>query len=342
MVNDDAQLLPLEKSLKEIAKKAPHEFPNSPTDYFRRYCSVKEWLIDNVYKHIGSALSTEGGIYTDHGMDHFNEVIRYAGLMIGADPLSGNISKTIFPYEIYVLLMAILLHDAGNVFGRKEHEKNAYQLLCEMGPLAGNDNVEKKAIANVAQAHGGKTATGDRDTIGILEENPQHGPVKFRARVLAGILRFADEISEHRGRGARLLLDRNTLSKKSEVYHIYAEAITSVSVDIQGKTIYIIYDIPVEDVKRLWGKDKDQTYLTNEILLRLEKMYLEKLYCGRFMFPLFIVERIKATVNIRGDQMDILAEYPIILEESGYPTSNEKLTSRYPELEGIKIHQRFR
>jgi hypothetical protein len=210
-----------------------------------------------------------------------------------------------------------------------------------MGELSGNDNVQKKQIAEVAQAHGGKTPTGDKDTISILKENPRHNTANFRARVLAGVLRFADEICEHRGRGVRILLDRGKLSKQSEVYHVYAESITSAWVDREAKAIDITYDIPLKDVTRLWGKDESQTYLTDEILLRLEKMDLERRYCGRFMYPVFVADRINVTINILGNQMELLAEFGIRLEESGYPSAPERLASRYPKLQGQTIHKFF-
>jgi metal-dependent HD superfamily phosphatase/phosphodiesterase len=124
MGND--QLLPLEKRLSEAASSLSGDFPTPQTDYFKRYQSVKEWLCNHVYKNIGAALSTDGGIYTDHGEDHFDEVIRYAGLMVGAEEQT-CIPDRLTPYEAYVLLMAILLHDAGNMFGRTGHEKKAYE-----------------------------------------------------------------------------------------------------------------------------------------------------------------------------------------------------------------------
>ena len=337
---DDTQLFPLERLLKEAAQASPNNFPTPQADYFARYRSVKQWLINNVYKHIGAALSTDGGIYTDHGADHFDEVIRYAGLMVGAEEPK-CIPDQLTPHEAYVLLMAILLHDAGNVYGRMGHEKKAYELLTQMGELSGSDNVEKKEIADVAQAHGGKTSTGDKDTIGILNERHRHNSASFRARVIAGVVRFADEVCEHRGRGARVLMERGKLSKKSEIYHVYAESITSAWPDRQGKTIDIMYDIPIKDATRLWGKDSGETYLTDEILLRLEKMDLERKYCTRFMYPVFVADRINATVTIRGDEMEPLAEYPIRLEESGYPSSRERLADRYPELRGQSVYQRF-
>ncbi|MEC4889747.1 MAG: hypothetical protein RI101_06755 [Nitrospira sp.] len=333
-----AHLLPLEACLKEVSASSRNEFPTPQIDYFQRYRSVKEWLINNVYKHIGATLATDGGIYTDHGPDHFDQVIVYAGLMIGAEEPK-CVPDRLKPYEVYVLLMAILLHDAGNVYGRIGHEKKAFKLLSEMGALAGDDNVQKKDIADVAQAHGGETPTGDKDTIGILKEHSRHATASFRAQVLAALLRFADEVCENRGRGARVLLDGGAISKKSEVYHAYAESVTTAWPDRGAKTIDIKYDIPINRATRLWGKGDGETYLIDEILLRLEKMDLERKYCTRFMFPVFRVDRIDVTININGEDMTPIQTHPIRLEESGYPSSPENLAKRYPHLLGQTLHK---
>lgn len=336
---NDAHLFPLEKLLKEASSSYPLQFPTQE-NYFERYMRVKDWLKLRVYPHIGSGLSKDGGIYTSHGEDHFDQVIRYAGHMVGAEE-PNCLPARLKPYETYVLLMAILLHDAGNLYGREGHEKKAFELLNDMGELSGSDNVEKRAIAEVAEAHGGRTAAGDKDTIRNVSEERHHGDVTFRGRMLAGVLRFADEICEHRGRECRVLLKREILPKMSEVYHVYAESITAVRVERQGKTVNIEYDIRSIDATRLWGKDSGEVYLTDEVLHRLEKMNLERIYCGRFMYPLFVAERIKVTIKILDENWQVLEEFPIKLEDPGYPSLSSTLADTYPELGGKIVSHRL-
>ena len=333
-------LLPLEVLLRQACESFPNDFPYPGQDYFGRYYSVKEWLGIHVYPHIGSGLSAGGGIYTSHGSDHFDEVIRYAGLLIGAE--ENCMPSRIAPYELYVLLMSILLHDAGNVFGRDRHEKRPFELLSDMGELAGSDNFEKRAIALVAEAHGGMTKNGDKDTISNLYEQNNQGHVSFRGRLIAAILRFADEICEHRGRGARILLNRGALPPESEIFHLYAESITAVRVDRKSKTINITYDVSVSDATRRWGKNNGNAYITEEILLRLEKMNLERVYCMRFMYEVVTIQRIAATVSIVDRQFNVLEQYAVTLEDLGYPVANAALLARHPDLAGSSVCERFK
>ena len=73
-----------------------------------------------IYPLIGAATSAEDqGIYTDHGPDHFDSVIRYAGKLLNLPVvIEGNEKICISPYEVFILLVSILLHDAGNIYGR--------------------------------------------------------------------------------------------------------------------------------------------------------------------------------------------------------------------------------
>lgn len=337
---NESNLISLERLLQSFFPSQGQSFPNRQEDYFKRYCNVKDWLSNNVYPLIGAALSTDGGIYTSHGADHFDEVILYAGNLLGIDGPE-SVCEELKPYEIYVLLIAILLHDAGNVYGRDEHEKQAFGLLRKMQDISGCDDFEKKAIARVAGAHGGRTSDGGKDTISEVLEKFEKGQVYFRGQMLAALLRFADEICEHRGRDARILLDDDKLPSKSEVYHVYARSIASTNVDKQGRTININFVIPVSDVTKLWGKDETKVYLTDEILERLEKMDRERIYCNRFMGQLVVIQKIKVAINIVDENLDTLEVFPITLEDSGYPILKERLAERNPNLKGQTIHKHF-
>ncbi len=108
-------LLPLEKKLESFATSMQHKFADQHVNYFRRYTTLLDNLRRHIYPHINaglSSLSKSPGLYTDHGERHFDEVVRYAGLILeGVEDLE--------PFELYVLLCAIRIHDAGNVDGRE-------------------------------------------------------------------------------------------------------------------------------------------------------------------------------------------------------------------------------
>lgn len=340
MVNQN-DLLPLERWLYKNRNKKI-KFPNHNNDYFNRYINIKNWLQDNIYKHIGAATSAEdGGIYTDHGPDHFNAVIEYAGKILGINDSKNDIS--IDPYEVFLLLTAILLHDAGNVHGRKDHEKKPLAILTEMGKLAVDDVFEKKIIADIAEVHGGKTKNGDDDTIGNKKwkDRREYGGVSYRPNMIAALVRFADEICENQNRSAKHLIETDSLPKPSEVFHLYAYSIKNVSVDRQDKSIKLEFYIEKKNVFKKFGKLDKEVYLIDEVMARLEKMNSERIYCSRYMYEVIQLRQIKASVFIVDEHFNELKSIELKLEDKGYPSHVNTLAEYYPDWTGEKLKDAF-
>lgn len=347
-MTSDVALFPLEKYLKDHAA-AVADFPNGNTGYFDRYISLKNWLRQNVWHLIGAATSAEdGGLYTDHSQDHFNQVIRFAGKLLGMEDQGSHTGVT--PYEAYLILVAILLHDSGNVFGRAGHEKKAYQILRDAGSSVYTDNFEAKEMARLASVHGGKVldATGgeDKDTIGAMQwpHNRSYLGVSYRPNLVAAIVRFADEICEDSSRAAMYLLENNAVVKASEVFHHYAASIRSVDVDLADKSIQLDYLVDIKQVENKVGKIAEEVYLIDEIFCRLEKMDCERRYCLRFMAEICQIHRVRASITIvRDEDMDEvkLDRLEVLLQESGYPDRLKKLSEVHPTWLGDELKRRL-
>lgn len=340
MVNQN-ELLPVERWLYDNQDKKD-KFPNRSDQYFIRYINIKNWLQDQIYKHIGAATSAEdGGIYTDHGPEHFNAVINYAGKLLGLDESNSNIN--IEPYEVYLLLASILLHDAGNVYGRKEHEKRPLEIINEMGALAVTDKFEGKTIADIAEVHGGKTENGDKDTIGNKKwkDCRHYCGVNFRPNMIAALVRFADEICEDRNRAAKHLIDTESLPKSSEAFHQYAYAINCVVVDRLDKSIRLEFYIDKKNICKKFGKLNEEVYLIDEVMSRLEKMNNERIYCSRYMYEIIQLRQIKASIFIVDEYYNELKTTEFKLEDKGYPSHANLLAKEYPEWVGEKLKESF-
>jgi hypothetical protein len=298
-------LLPLEILLQRKASDIC-ENPNTTDNLFETYTNIVGYLRRNIYPLIDvglAALSEEAGFYTLHGSEHFDEVVKYAGYLLGYERGDEDNICPLNAYELYVLLLAIRLHDAGNAYGRERHEKRAFFILNQMGVLAGSDTFEKRLIADIAEAHGGKTLNNSKDTIGQLTEKKTYGSVDIRPRLLAALVRFADEICENRRRAANLLLDNQSLPKHSEVYHKYASSIKSVKVRPSEKLLDLRFAFSIQDLIRKWGKKKtehgvEEVFLTDEIFERLEKMFIERQYCNKFMREICNIERMRIDIEI--------------------------------------------
>ena len=338
-------LLPLERWFKSQSSNGDH-FPNGNKDYFERYKGIKAYLIKKVYPSIGDALSAEDhGIYTDHGLNHFEAVIRYAGklLSLTADA-NGTEEICISPYEVFVLLVSILLHDTGNIYGRRDHEKHPFRIFTEMGKYLCPDKFEAKIITQISAAHGGTTKLSDgnhsKDTIKLLNDKDEMGGISIKQRLIAALLRFSDEICEDRDRADKFMLDKGILPKESEVFHAYAYGISSVGVDHESKSVNLKIELMKNDVTRLYGKGSEEVFLIDEIFSRLEKMYSEMLYCQRFMSEYIKLDRIRATIIIYDDkEMDLLKEKTFNLEEEGYPLTTKSLHEDHPEWGGSRLKE---
>jgi hypothetical protein len=164
--------------------------------------------------------------------------------------------------------------------------------------------------------------------------------------MIAAIVRFADEICEDRNRSARFLLKRNSLPQKSEIFHAYANSISSVSVDLRSKAVLVKYELEKSIISKTYEKSESgklkQQYLIDEINQRLEKMYTELLYCRSFMIEGVNIDKIKATVAIYDDSSESIEPWKdqaIELKESGYPSNSVSVVQKYPSWNGEDLYK---
>ncbi len=331
--------LPLERKLIEQSVSGIM-FPNGDLTYLAKYVSIKKYLCDNYYQWIGYT-NNSSRVLTDHGVKHIDTVIKHAGMLLG---LNNSLSEyKLLPYETYVLLVAILIHDAGNLYGREGHEGQVFRILNDLGNGL-IDRFEAKNISIVAEAHGGMR-NNSKDTIGQhpFAISKDFGGVSYRPQLLAAILRFADEICEDRYRTSSALVeDESGILQESEVHHQYANSIDSVKYDYEGRSVRIEFKIPKEKTIRKYSLGLKNIYLIDFILERLDKMNMERLYCSRFMLEAVRVDLIHAHVEICSDSsLDTIEHETFQLRDEGYPNLQNSISTKYPEWSGVVLHNRL-
>jgi hypothetical protein len=300
-------LLPLEVRLKQLTQSKKSDFPNQHDDYWNRYSNLVNSLRLNVYPNINAGLaclSKSPGLYTDHGEKHFDEVVRYAGLLY-IDAFESE-KPSLAPYELYLLLCAIRVHDAGNIDGREEHERKAYSILKTYGGEIQRDTAEIGLISEIAQAHGGYADNyKDKDTIGILLETTDVGPIEVRPRLIAAAVRFADEICEHSSRALAHHLNNGNMPADNELFHLYASSIVGAKPNRKNKTFEMRlcfdvgllqkqYPLPKED-----GKPQTFKFLTDDAFDRIAKLNNERVYCNRFLLPHMQIDALEITIEFK-------------------------------------------
>jgi len=341
--------LPLELWLKQLAEEASDQFPVRAANYWNRYSALVDHLRTSIYPHINAGLaclSKSPGIYTDHGGDHFDEVVRYAGLIISDD----RARAVIAPYALYILLSAIRLHDAGNIDGRKDHERRAQAILQDAGSAICPDTFEAKLIGDIAQAHGGVTDDNNKDTIGSLPSDGGFGPINCNPRMIAALVRFSDEICEHTARASAHHLASGTLPPENMLFHLYAHGIKQaipdrstksfrIKLSLDSKYLLNRYPMPGHTVERPLQK-----YLLDDAMDRIQKLDTERRYCNRFLHPQLQTDRIEVEVNIAKVQTingrDLLKQWKqsnLEILDVGYPEDDTTWRSQAANLNGEAI-----
>ena len=241
------------------------------------------------------------------------------------------------PFEIFILLCAIQIHDIGNKNGRVEHTtsfKDNFDRYANESFIT--DAVLKKCIYNIARVHGGKI-NGDADTVEAAKLRVETEIMKFdvRQRLLAAILRFADELADDNTRN----IDVDNMPEYSKIFHAYSNSLHSVTIEkIVKESAYRVnlsYFLSESEAlcerKKLEKDSKGNltpviTTLLREIIKRTIKMEYERRYCARYFLPYFTLKSIRVVIEFDIDDPP-MEPIEYTLEETGYPSANIELSS---------------
>lgn len=237
---------------------------------------------------------------TDHGILHIDNVIENAARLLNLDPavdFSPASDKNPFdgldikPVEAFVLGMALLFHDTGNVLGRSGHADRAATIFAKI--TRGHfQNSEVRLIGAIMAAHSGTAKNGSSDTISDLPEAPDYfcrEPIRMRR--LAALVRFADELAEGPQRTSNYLRATGRFkadskeraqdnSPKRNIFHDYA-SITNINIDRGHGRIAIQYSVDLEDPMFVLAGRKGKQYLRKLLelcFMRIRKTDEERRY----------------------------------------------------------------
>lgn len=347
-------MLPLELWLKSKASKSKNRFPRA-ADYFSIYEQQKAKFVEHIYPHVNAGLvAREGGdgvqMYTDHGVGHVEAVIKVAGLLLGCRDAKSAINLD--PYEVFLLLICILAHDAGNIEGRAGHELKVAKMLNNPLTKAISETAEVREIHEIARAHTAKglvSGKKEKDTISSLKVSDNRLGIPYRKRAIASLLRLADEICEDQSRIPLIAFDSPDVVNGPSAPHLYyGKSISSVNIDITNKSIDLQFEIEECHIfTPLSYVDTDGTqkskYLIEEILSRLHKLRLEWIYCSRYLRGVVEIDSITASISVLIDNaaeytQDLVNIVTMNLSDVGYPEDSRTLVSQYSlvEVENLK------
>jgi hypothetical protein len=271
-----------------------------------------------------------------HGKGHVESVISRASDL--ANCIIDKENK-LSPFEIFILLCAIQIHDIGNMYGRDDHTtsfENDFKRYAKESFIS--DSVLIKCIFNTAKVHSGKIS-GNSDTIEAagLRYKTTILQRDIRQRLLAAILRFADELADDNTRA--LDIDILEIPEHSKIYHAYSNSLQTVKIEKVGnENVYFVklcYFMSIQEAFCGYKKmirESDGSYISvslpliREIIERTKKMECERRYCSRYFLPYIILKHIMVEIEIDLGSLESSKRIVYTLEETGYPNENIKLS----------------
>jgi len=319
--------------LSDITRKfadKPNDFPRGGQfDYPKVIGGWISQLEANALPYVtAGAIAADGtGHLTMHDKEHVSRVRNVAADLIDK---AGDIQLSAL--ELSLLLVAVYLHDIGNILGRGGHERAIGRTMNAIGANVGIERVEYAAARQIAGVHGG-TVAGSKDTISTLPERQAVSNQHIRPRLLAAILRLADELADDPARANRVQMEAGALPTAAEVYHVIAAGLHSQMPDSEAREITLSYDFSDPTLfKRKLGKGEGDVHLLDEIFERSLKTYHEARYCSRFMRPYLEFERVSVDIMIFDADHTQLHNVKYTIAEHGYGTLHASIYDMVPEL----------
>jgi hypothetical protein len=330
----------------DILKEITSVFADRPNEFPRGGVVDYPTIIDGWIKHLnanvlpyvtaGSIAVDESGHLTMHDREHVERVRQVAANIIGQfDTLK------LSAFELTLLLVAIYIHDVGNILGRASHERNIGKALKAANAVPPIDTFEYTVARQIAGVHGG-TVNGSKDTISTRPQSEAVSGHHIRSRLLASIVRLADELADDVARANRVQLAAGALPPGSEVYHVIAGGLHSQVPSGRTREILLRYSFyDAEMFKRTLGKGSEQVYLLDEIFLRSIKTYHEARYCSRFMRPELEFDRVAVDIVIFDEDGELLHQIKYTIAEHGYGETATTIYDLVPELEAYNGNGRL-
>jgi hypothetical protein len=149
-------ILQLEQAMHDALKK--DLTPENAQKNITKYTMCKNKLFGSILEWI----RTNEPNLTDHGPDHIDNVLNNVYKLVEVDIENGHFSGL----DLYIMCMAVLFHDVGNIFSRDKHNQNIQPVIKEFDQIL-DVKRERQVVVKAGRAHSGKS--GD-DTLRELDE----------------------------------------------------------------------------------------------------------------------------------------------------------------------------
>jgi hypothetical protein len=283
--------------------------------YFTNYASARAKVLNEIKQIQG----VEPGL-SDHGPDHIADVMKQVLAIISSDEKTHELSAL----DLYILLLAVLFHDVGNLFGRTEHNQKIAEAYDFARGVHANVRREKSLVLRAAQAHTGRSSVGDTNTLIELNDKEHFDGEIIKLQSIAAILRFADELAEGPQRTTEFFRT-NVGYKDSQVWHQYASC-TNIAVDRGNGRICLTYEIELKEY-RSSNNDIDRPQLLElltKIRSRISKLDQERRYTRYYCDLLSVFKKTESRLNFWSNGLLVPLEFAFDLDDLVVPSSSSE------------------
>lgn len=282
--------LPVEKLLQS---KLGESFTASIAEAtFRKYQNTYEALS----KYWRSIPASEPSL-TDHSETHVVDVLtKIPNTHPNLDKYTG--------YELYLLAVAVLFHDTGNLFGRDDHQNKISEIFDAATNMnsynATHNEEERRCIINIVSAHCGCATDGSTDTIAEKCSEPIfHGEHQVRLQELAAILRLTDEVCEGKHRTNAFLLNHGLITEPSTIYHQFSDSVT-IRPQYQNRRIIIELLLDLGDLPRTARDKRKRIHEYLEFSAnRISKLFNELQYASYYCRDYLIYDSVQSSLTCK-------------------------------------------
>ena len=321
----------------EMAKK-PNDEPDARAhEYLAKFRALESHFFEYIHPQVDGGLIADGlrsvkddelpNVMTIHGSRHIRDVVESIdkiGLSIEEKPRATPLNSL----EAYILLCATHLHDAGNIGGRAAHPERSGEIIHEHPDLF-YDTETRHNIFDVARVHGGKSPQFGRDTFRGINSDNFTFP---RLRLLAAILRIADELSENSERVPAELIKRLAASPKSNLAYRYAQCFRRF--ELQNDTLDVLLRVQPDQHEFVTEIDGECLNFFDHLEHKIDVIEKEARYCAQYGRPDFDIRRIRFTVEFFADRFpSVSRKVSLALHlDRGYPDELPVLSARCDDL----------
>jgi hypothetical protein len=276
---------------RELERRAASSADKNAASYFKKFQAVRDFVAKSYYPYIQSKCP----YFTDHGEAHIDGVI-WAASQLLAKPAASEDSFSAF--DIYLLLMAIIWHDAGMVSKRKGHETAVRALIDGIAELALTNVTEKRLVEEIIAAHTG------RGTLLRVRQEESYSKYTVYPRALAALLRFADEISEDASRISIPLLKGGQVPLDQQIFWYYAKSIQASHPQPVRERVSITVQLDCEEAVRQFPlppeppKPPLSVTLIDYLMKRIEKAVSERAYCAPHFLRYVSIQSIEVCLSL--------------------------------------------